>query len=412
MDKKPKRMVPEVRFKGFTDDWEQRKLGEIANTFSGGTPSVSNKSYYNGDIPFIRSAEINKEKTELFLTQEGIANSSAKLVRKGTLLYALYGATSGEVGIAKINGAINQAIMAIEPKKDNSYFIESWLIKNKEHIITTYLQGGQGNLSAKIIKSLSLGLPKIKEQFKVRDLITIVDYLISLQQRKLEQLKQLKKVMLQRLFVQNKEKLVPIIRFNNFNIQWRLNTLNGLQENVYSGLSGKTKIDFGHGDARYITYLNVHDNIIAKVSGIDKIEKDLNQNKVEKGDILFTISSEVPEEVALNSVWPSNYGKDLYLNSFCFGYRPIPGKVNPFFLSYYLRTPFLRKNVFPLAQGISRFNISKKNILNISIAIPSLEEQNSIYKLLAELDKILDQKKMNINQFKAIKKFLLQKLFI
>ena len=387
-------------------------MGEIANTFSGGTPSVSNKSYYNGDIPFIRSAEINKEKTELFLTQEGIANSSAKLVRKGTLLYALYGATSGEVGIAKINGAINQAIMAIEPKKDNSYFIESWLIKNKEHIITTYLQGGQGNLSAKIIKSLSLGLPKIKEQFKVRDLITIVDYLISLQQRKLEQLKQLKKVMLQRLFVQNKEKLVPIIRFNNFNIQWRLNTLNGLQENVYSGLSGKTKIDFGHGDARYITYLNVHDNIIAKVSGIDKIEKDLNQNKVEKGDILFTISSEVPEEVALNSVWPSNYGKDLYLNSFCFGYRPIPGKVNPFFLSYYLRTPFLRKNVFPLAQGISRFNISKKNILNISIAIPSLEEQNSIYKLLAELDKILDQKKMNINQFKAIKKFLLQKLFI
>ena len=104
---------PQLRFEGFTDDWEERKLGEITTSYSGGTPSAGNSSYYKGDIPFIRSGEINSSKTELFLTEEGFNNSSAKLVEVGDILYALYGATSGEVGISQINGAINQAILAI-----------------------------------------------------------------------------------------------------------------------------------------------------------------------------------------------------------------------------------------------------------------------------------------------------------
>ncbi|MBF1157607.1 MAG: restriction endonuclease subunit S, partial [[Eubacterium] sulci] len=104
-------VVPEIRFKGFTDAWEQRKLGEFTISYSGGTPSVGIKEYYNGQIPFIRSAEINSEITELFLTEEGLKNSSARLVDVGDILYALYGATSGEVGRARLKGAVNQAIL-------------------------------------------------------------------------------------------------------------------------------------------------------------------------------------------------------------------------------------------------------------------------------------------------------------
>ena len=74
------------------------KLGEVSESYSGSTPSVGNKSYYGGSIPFIRSAEINSESTELFLTEEGLTNSSARMVSKGDILYALYGATSGETG--------------------------------------------------------------------------------------------------------------------------------------------------------------------------------------------------------------------------------------------------------------------------------------------------------------------------
>lgn len=107
--------TPAVRFIGFAEDWEQRKLGEVSESYSGGTPSVGVKEYYGGQIPFIRSAEINSEITELSLTEGGLKNSSARLVDVGDILYALYGATSGEVGRARLKGAINQAILAIKP---------------------------------------------------------------------------------------------------------------------------------------------------------------------------------------------------------------------------------------------------------------------------------------------------------
>jgi type I restriction enzyme S subunit len=85
--------VPEIRFPEFTDPWEQRKLGDVTKSYSGGTPSVVKKEYYNGHIPFIRSAEINSDTTELFLSEVGISNSSAKMVYTGDILYALYGVT-------------------------------------------------------------------------------------------------------------------------------------------------------------------------------------------------------------------------------------------------------------------------------------------------------------------------------
>lgn len=165
--------------------WEQRKLGEISNSFSGGTPSVSVKEYYNGSIPFIRSAEINSDSTELFITENGLNNSSARLVNQGDILYAMYGATSGEVGRSKQKGAINQAILAIIPQEGyDSEFITQWLKKNKKSIVATYLQGGQGNLSARIVKNLIVDYPKYIEQQKIGQYFQRLDHLITLHQWK------------------------------------------------------------------------------------------------------------------------------------------------------------------------------------------------------------------------------------
>lgn len=194
--------VPEVRFPGFTDAWEQRKLGGVAKFYSGGTPSVGVSDYYDGTIPFIRSAEINSTSTELYLSELGLQNSSAKMVHRGDILYALYGATSGEVGISKINGAINQAILAIIPHKGyNSEFLEQWLRKNKEAIIKTYLQGGQGNLSGAIVKQIKVSFPSFDEQQKIGKSFQKIDSLITLHQRKLDHLELMKKGLLQQMFV-------------------------------------------------------------------------------------------------------------------------------------------------------------------------------------------------------------------
>ena len=199
---KPGEIEPEIRFAGFTDPWEQRKLGEISESYSGGTPSAGKDEYYGGDIPFIRSAEIADFKTELFLTEEGYKSSSAQMVKPGDILYALYGATSGEVAVSKQKGAINQAILAILPtEKCDASYLASWLRSMKQTIVATYLQGGQGNLSGAIVKELEVPLPCIAEQKHIGFLFANLDNLITLHQRELNLLKNTKKSLLDKMFV-------------------------------------------------------------------------------------------------------------------------------------------------------------------------------------------------------------------
>ena len=197
----------EVRFKA--DDgsdfpeWEEKKLGDICKTFSGGTPKSGEARYYeNGTISFIRSGEIHDDKTELRITNDGLNESSAKMVDIGDILYALYGATSGEVDISKIKGAINQAILCIRPLDDfNRKFIVEILRHNKENILRTYLQGGQGNLSAQIIQSLVFDFPCLAEQQKIADCLSSLDEVIEKQKVILAAWEELKKGLLQQMFV-------------------------------------------------------------------------------------------------------------------------------------------------------------------------------------------------------------------
>jgi type I restriction enzyme S subunit len=193
--------VPRLRFPEFRDagEWEEKPIGGVCKTFSGGTPSTSEKSFYGGKTPFIRSAEIDKNQTELFLTDEGLANSSAKLVRKGDVLVALYGANSGEVALSKLDGAINQAILCLQSRSNNP-FIYQYLCLKKDWIVATYIQGGQGNLSGEIIKSIKLNFPSPEEQKSVADCLSSLDELISAQTQKLTTLKTHKKGLMQQLF--------------------------------------------------------------------------------------------------------------------------------------------------------------------------------------------------------------------
>ncbi|WP_304724034.1 restriction endonuclease subunit S [Polynucleobacter sp.] len=193
---------PEIRFKGFTEDWKKKKLGNISDSFSGGTPSVANHFFYGGNISFIRSGEINSKSTELTITELGLQNSAAKLVNKGDILYALYGATSGEVGISQVNGAINQAVLCIKPHSgNNSQFLSVWLRSQKTAIIGTYLQGGQGNLSGSIIKLLEVDLPGAIEQQKIGNYFEKLDRLIALHVTRLEKIKQIKLACMEKMFV-------------------------------------------------------------------------------------------------------------------------------------------------------------------------------------------------------------------
>ena len=149
----------------------------------------------------------------------------------------------------------------------------------------------------------------------------------------------------------------------------------------------KTKDDFGHGQARFVTYMNVFSNPISNPEMTEPIEIDPKQNEVEVGDVFFTTSSETPEEVGMSSILLEKRGK-TYLNSFCFGFRPSE-KIDSYYLAYMLRSESARAKITLLAQGISRYNISKNKVMEIAVSLPSLDEQKMIGQYFSQLDNLI-----------------------
>jgi type I restriction enzyme S subunit len=183
--------------------WEKKKLGDICDTFSGGTPSRYHPEYFNGNIPWIKSGELNQEnvyETKEFLTKKGIESSSAKMVKKGTLLIAMYGATAGVLAVSHIDAAINQAILALIPNIDiNPFYLKSAIANQIDVAVHRLVQGGQPNFNASIINSFELRLPSLPEQKAIAEVLSAADEEISLLQKDLEQEKLKKKSLMQLL---------------------------------------------------------------------------------------------------------------------------------------------------------------------------------------------------------------------
>ena len=204
--------------------------------------------------------------------------------------------------------------------------------------------------------------------------------------------------------------MVPKRRFKEFlNAgDWEQRKLGSIGS-TYTGLSGKTKEDFGHGEAQYITYLNVFQNTVSDITMTDKVEIDTTQNEVKYGDVLFTTSSETPKEVGMSSVWLGHM-PNIYLNSFCFGFRPNQ-KIDPYFLGYSLRAPYMRDKIKILAQGISRYNISKNKVMELEISLPNNEEQRLLGNFLRNIDLSITLHQRKLDKLQATKKALLQEMF-
>jgi len=203
-------------------------------------------------------------------------------------------------------------------------------------------------------------------------------------------------------------KNIPQIRFNGFDESWEVKKLGEIGF-TYSGLFGKSKIDFGHGEGKYITYMNIFSNPITNVDITAPIEIDINQNEVEFGDVFFTTSSETPEEVGMTSVWLGS-GKNTYLNSFCFGYR-LTEELDSYFIAYLLRSFNIRKKITYLAQGISRYNISKNKVMQICISRPKISEQYHIGSYFQNLDKLITLQQQKHDKLVTLKKAMLDKMF-
>ena len=198
---------PEIRFTGFTDDWEQRKLGDVADLVGGGTPSTQNPEYWDGDIDWYAPAEIADQiyvkTSQRKITEQGYDNSSAKLLPPGTVLFTSR-AGIGKTAILARKGCTNQGFQSIVPHKNelDTYFIFSRTEELKRYGELVGAGSTFVEVSGKQMAAMDLMLPStIREQQMIGVFFKQLDHLITLHQRKLEKLQNIKKAMLEKMFV-------------------------------------------------------------------------------------------------------------------------------------------------------------------------------------------------------------------
>ncbi len=374
------------------EDWEVKKFNKFSKFYSGGTPLTSKSEYYGGEIPFIKSGEIYYDRTEQFLTQEGLNNSSAKLVYRGDLLYALYGANSGEVAISQLEGAINQAILCIQQNKDEAetIYLYNYLKLEKSNIINKFLQGGQGNLSADIIKNLQIPLPPLPEQKKIADCLSTWDVAIEKQSALINALTDRKKVLMQQLLTGKK-------RLPGFEGEWKEVKLGEVIKTFSGGTPKSTVKEYYIGDIPFIKSGEINSIQTEQFINEEAI-KNSSAKKVIKGDLLYALYGATSGTVGISNL-------DGAINQAVLCIRT---NENKFYLFYLL--DHLKQNVINSFLQGGQGNLSSKIINELNVKLPSLSEQTAIAEILATADRELALQKEKLAQLQTQKKGLMQVL--
>ena len=393
--------VPPLRFPEFSGEWETKSINDLADVIGGGTPDTTVKSYWNGEIQWFTPSEIGKNKfvdsSLRTITEEGLNNSSAKLLPPNTILLSSR-ATIGECSLSLRECATNQGFQSLVSKKCNVDFLYYLIQTKKKDLIRKSCGSTFLEISANEVRKIQVSVPSDVEQQKIAGLLSLIDKRIATQNKIIEKYESLIQAICDTLIEAEQHKVE--LSFNDFG-------------EPYSGLSGKSAEDFGEG-YQYITYMNVYQNQIIDTTdvGLVKIKETEQQSVVRYGDILFTLSSETPNEVGMGAVYLGDT-YPLYLNSFCFGVHIIDeSKIFPPFLAYYISTKSFRKAVFPLAQGSTRFNLQKNDFMKKMFLFPMVEKQNKIYTALKAYSDKLSIEKHIAKLLCEQKSFLLRQLFI
>lgn len=411
-------MVPRLRFPEFEGKWDKEKVGNVFSIFNGYAFSSSDSVDEGCLWVKIADVGIQKMKTDnlSYLPKSFTVKHSKFLLKENDYVVALTRPIlSGELKVARINEFFNNSLLNQRVGKlisnenlDYIYF----LLQNKRLIksIENNIAGSDPpNLSPNEINNIKVGLPKKDEQTKIATFLSAIDKRINLLQKKKADLEQYKKGVMQKLFSQ-------AIRFkdengNDFPV-WEEKML-GKLGNTYNGLTGKTKIDFGKGKP-YIQYMQIFSNSKINISdfGLVDISENENQSKVQYGDIFFTTSSETPDEIGTASVLIDSV-EEVYLNSFCFGFRPNSlDELVPEFAQFFFRSENIRREVVKLAQGSTRYNMSKVELMKLKFEIPQQIEQQKIANFLSSITNYIEKLGCQIDNSILFKQGLLQKMFV
>lgn len=274
-------------------------------------------------------------------------------------------------------------------------------VKKSIHQITTGIS--VFGISKGNIRKIQIPYPPKEEQQKIATALTDMDDLIESLEKIIDKKEKIKQGTMQQLLTGKK-------RLPGFDGEWVQITLGDIGA-TYTGLSGKTKADFSDGNAKYIPFINVMNNVKVRKNELEKVKinKSEKQNKVYKWDLIFNTSSETPEEVGMCSVVTFKE-RNLYLNSFCFGFRLNHERNDTIFLSYYFRSSVGRSLMSSLAQGSTRYNLSKNALLELELYIPKYNEQQAIAEILSDMDTEIELLEEKLEKYKKLKEGMMQEL--
>jgi len=408
--------VPNLRFPEFTGEWEKIKVSELLDFYSTNSLSWEQLDYSNGKIKNLHYGLIHKGVP----TMVDVACDSLPYIKEESMPKSFTLFKEGDVAFADASEDTNDVAKAIEVINCDNQQIVSGLHTihgrdNSEQTVIGYkgyafasdsfhkqirriAQGTKVfSISVRNFDEVYIGIPSKEEQTQIAKLLIAIDNRIATQNKIIDKLQSL------------------ISGLNDF-LHLQVGGLSTSFEELgisYSGLSGKSGDDFGKGKP-YITYLNIYSNSIVNEEQIDYVVIGDNekQNTLLYGDLLFTLSSETPDEVGIGAVYLGESDK-YYLNSFCFGlHMTAANKVYSPYLAYLVSNSIFRKFIYPLAQGSTRFNLQKNDFMKKKFLLPTFENQKEIARILNALSSKLETERKLLLNYQEQKQYLLGAMFI
>ena len=394
IDDSVKKKVPELRFKGFTDEWKQRKLGELSNIVGGGTPSTSNPEYWDGDIDWYAPAEIGEQsyvsKSKKTITELGLKKSSARILPVGTVLFTSR-AGIGNTAILAKEATTNQGFQSIVPDQNklDSYFIFSRTNELKRYGEVTGAGSTFVEVSGKQMSKMSIMVPELSEQQKIGSFFKQLDDTIVLHQRKLDLLKEQKKGYLQKMFPKNGAK-VPELRFARFADDWKLRKLSNIADRFDNLRVPITASDRKPGDTPYYGANGIQDYVEGFTHNGEFIlvaEDGANDLK------------NYPVQYVNGKVWVNNHAHVLQ------GKKTITD-------NKFLMNAIKNFNIEPFLVGGGRAKLNADVMMKLNILLPTFVEQEKIGSLFSLLDNTIALHQRKLDLLKEQKKGFLQKMFV
>lgn len=382
------------------------KLGDICNIQSGGTPSRGKSEFWEGGcIPWVKISDMHGKflsQTEEYITDAGLAASSAKMFSRGTILYTIF-ATLGETCILNIDATTNQAIAGISVKHEFAAeiaveYLYYFLMSIKEHIMRVGRGVAQNNINLRILRNVNIVLPSLERQNEIVRRLSDVESILSLRQQQAEKLDELVKARFVEMFGD------PVLNCQGFPVR----TIGELTTEVKYGTS-KPAVEGGKYPYLRMNNLTIDGKLdLHDLKQIDVDTSEFEKCVVRKGDVLFnrTNSAELVGKTAY-------YGLDeeMIIAGYIIRVR-VNNLILPQYLSFYMNMPFMKQRIRSMAKGaVNQANINSKELKSIKVIVPPLEVQGKVVEYEERIDREKDRIQRSAALLETLKRSLMQQYF-